>query len=81
MTVADFTEQQLRQFVREELDRAALSVRVRQLQAGVLLEGTGSPEGVVTARVGEVYRRRDGGAGTSLYVKESGSGSSGWVAK
>ena len=43
--------------------------------------GAGSPEGVVTAPVGSLYSRSDGGAGTSLYVKESGSGNTGWVGK
>lgn len=45
------------------------------------LNGTGSPEGVVTAPVGSLYTRTDGGAGTTLYVKESGTGNTGWVAK
>lgn len=44
-------------------------------------QGAGSPEGVVTAPVGSMWSRSDGGAGTSLYVKESGSGNTGWVAK
>jgi len=43
--------------------------------------GAGSPEGSVTAVVGVVYSRTDGGASTSFYVKESGSGNTGWVAK
>lgn len=43
--------------------------------------GAGSPESVVTAGVGAVYNRTDGGAGTTLYIKESGTGSTGWVAK
>jgi hypothetical protein len=43
--------------------------------------GSGSPEGVVTAVVGSLYSRTDGGAGTALYVKESGSGNTGWAAK
>lgn len=43
--------------------------------------GYGSPENVITASVGSTYRRLDGGASTSLYVKESGSASTGWVAK
>jgi len=43
--------------------------------------GAGSPESIVTAPVGAVYHRTDGGAGTSLYVKESGTGNTGWVAK
>lgn len=43
--------------------------------------GSGSPEGVITASVGSTYRRTDGGANTSFYVKETGSGNTGWVAK
>jgi hypothetical protein len=43
--------------------------------------GTGSPEGSINAPAGSIYSRTDGGAGTSLYVKEIGSGNTGWVAK
>jgi hypothetical protein len=43
--------------------------------------GSGSPEGVVTAPVGSLYSRTDGVAGASFYVKESGTGNTGWVAK
>jgi len=43
--------------------------------------GSGTPEAVVTAPVGAFYSRTDGGAGTSFYVKESGVGNTGWVAK
>lgn len=43
--------------------------------------GAGSPEGVTTAVVGSIFLRIDGGAGTSLYVKQSGTGNTGWVAK
>lgn len=51
-------------------------------QGGVVwTSGSGSPEGVVTAPVGSLYSRTDGAAGTSLYVKESGSGNTGWAAK
>lgn len=41
--------------------------------------GSGSPEGVVTANVGSLFLRTDGGAGTTLYVKESGTGNTGWA--
>jgi len=56
------------------------------LQAGGALiatwsAGMGSPEGAVAARVGSLYSRLDGAAGTSLYIKESGTGNTGWVAK
>lgn len=43
--------------------------------------GTGTPEAVVTASVGSLFLRTDGGASTTLYVKESGTGNTGWVAK
>ena len=43
--------------------------------------GSGTPEGAVTAPVGSLFTRTDGGAGTTLYVKESGAGNTGWVAK
>lgn len=43
--------------------------------------GSGSPESVVTAVVGSMYLRTDGGAGTTLYIKESGTGNTGWAAK
>jgi hypothetical protein len=42
---------------------------------------TGSPEGAVTAPIGSIYSRTNGGASTSFYVKESGTGNTGWVAK
>lgn len=46
-----------------------------------LTANTGSPEGVLAAPVGSLYSRTDGGAATSFYVKESGTGNTGWVAK
>jgi hypothetical protein len=46
-----------------------------------LRSGSGSPEGSVTADPGSIYLRSNGGAGTSFYVKESGTGNTGWVAK
>ena len=45
------------------------------------ISATGSPEGAVTAVIGSLYSRLDGGAGTSLYVKQSGTGNTGWVGK
>lgn len=46
-----------------------------------ILSGSGSPESVRTAKVGSIYLRQDGGASTTLYVKESGTGNTGWIAK
>ena len=41
--------------------------------------GSSSPEGNVTAAIGSIYTRTDGGVGTTLYVKETGTGNTGWV--
>lgn len=57
---------------------------VLQLYGATVLirDGNGSPEGVLVANKGSLYLRRDGGAGTTFYVKESGDGlSTGWVGK
>jgi hypothetical protein len=43
--------------------------------------GTGSPEGVYSAETGSIFMRKGGGANTSFYVKEAGTGNTGWVAK
>lgn len=43
--------------------------------------GAGDPEGVVTANVGSVWLRTDGSTSTTLYVKTSGTGNTGWTAK
>lgn len=42
--------------------------------------GDGSPENVVTAEVGSVYLRLDGGTNTTLYIKEANSDDTGWAA-
>lgn len=47
---------------------------------GGMLSGTGTPEAAVTARVGTLYLNESGGAGTSIYVKSSGTGNTGWTA-
>lgn len=52
-----------------------------RLMGADYIAGTGSPEGVVTAPIGSVYTNKTGGAGTTLYIKESGAGNTGWVAK
>lgn len=43
--------------------------------------GTGSPEGIVSALQGSIYLRTDGGSTTTLYIKTSGTGNTGWTAK
>lgn len=54
---------------------------IKVANASQWTSGAGSPETVVTAPVGSLYTRTDGGAGTTLYVKESGTGNTGWIAK
>lgn len=47
-----------------------------------IIAGTGNPIGLaVVAPVGSIYLRLNGGANTTLYVKESGTDGTGWVAK
>jgi len=49
---------------------------------GILWDTTdGDPNGFISAKVGSLLTRTTGGAGTTLYIKESGSGNTGWVAK
>ena len=61
---------------------AALDLRLAELDRAseLLFKGSGSPEGVVVANVGSVYQRTDGGAEATFFVKESGTGNTGWVA-
>ena len=49
--------------------------------AATISSGTGTPEGAVTAPIGSLFTRTDGGAATTLYVKETGAGNTGWVGK
>lgn len=41
--------------------------------------GTGSPEGAITAPVGRLFLRTNGDAETTMYVKISGTGNTGWA--
>ena len=46
-----------------------------------VIPGTGSPEGVITAKPGSIYMNKSGGAGQTFWVKEAGTGNTGWAAK
>lgn len=46
-----------------------------------IVAGSGTPEGNVTAGIGSTYHRTNGSTGTAFYVKETGTGNTGWVAK
>ena len=49
--------------------------------SGIIVDDVGAGAPTLNAGVGSRYGRTDGGAGTSFYVKESGTTSAGWVAK
>jgi hypothetical protein len=68
-----------------DINQVGVTVRPRiGFNAGALganlFQGTGSPEGVVTARIGSMYLRTDGGQASAVYYKESGSSNTGWLA-
>jgi hypothetical protein len=46
-----------------------------------IYSGSVAPSGVVTAPTGSLYTNIAGSTSTTLYVKESGTGNTGWVAK
>lgn len=63
-------------------NRAPSTVPGIRINAGpYIYSGTDTPEGVVTAAVGSLFIRTNGGASTVLYVKESGASNTGWVGK
>lgn len=64
----------------EKFNTNSLGISVNAT-AAIITSGAGSPESAVTAPVGSIYLRTDGGTSTTLYVKESGAGNTGWVAK
>lgn len=49
-------------------------------EAASITSSTGSPETVITANPGSIYLRYNGSAGSQVYVKESGTGNTGWAA-
>lgn len=65
----------------DNLDIDSLPFVTEEVFAQYILRGEGTPEGAVTAEVGTLYLRTDGSTDTTLYVKETGSGTTGWVAK
>lgn len=61
-------------------EHRALSFSVNN--ACVIRSGSGTPESAVTGNVCDLYLRTDGGANTTLYIKESGAATNtGWIAK
>lgn len=56
-----------------------LDTRLRELEQFIFY-GQGSPEGVVLTQPGAIYFDLTGGAGSTIFSKESGTGNTGWVA-
>lgn len=46
-----------------------------------IASGSGTPEGVLSAPSGSLFLRSDGEHGTRLYVKQTGTGNTGWLAQ
>ncbi len=46
---------------------------------GNFLQGVASPEGVVTAPIGTLFVDTTGGAGITLWIKDTGAGNTGWA--
>jgi hypothetical protein len=59
--------------------------RTLKLSGGTVLPALfiveGSPEGILIAPIGSVAMRVDGASKTALYVKETGTGNTGWIGK
>jgi Hyaluronidase protein (HylP) len=62
---------------------ATFAIPTVQLGNGgpLITTGAGTPESAVTAPVGSLYLNTSGGTSTTLYVKTSGTGNTGWTAK
>lgn len=66
-------------FINRELNQVV--EKLRRVMNRKFKEGTGSPEGVVTAPVGTLYTDTSGTPGSVLWVKETGDEATGWSAK
>lgn len=76
--------QQASSAIAEALDELVSAVNTPPLEVGdaKIRSGTLTPEGRLSGNPGDLYLRRDGGTGTTFYVKETGTNTvTGWVAK
>ena len=67
--------------LQEQLGRTLMLLSTSTTSGRHFYVGAGIPEGVVTAPIGSMYFNTSGGSATTLYVKESGAGNTGWVGK
>jgi parallel beta-helix repeat protein len=62
--------------------KVAASIHYNTLSgSGIIVHDTGADAPNLNAGVGSTWSRTNGGAGTSFYVKESGTDATGWVGK
>lgn len=61
------------------LERSTAAIRLGS-GGPTVSQGSGSPEGAVTAPPGSIWLRTDAANWDSLWVKRSGSGNTGWIA-
>lgn len=69
-----------------EITRATGIAWFKELRLGSasgprLLTGAGPPEGATAGSPGDLYLNTSGGASQTLWIKESGSGNTGWASK
>ena len=76
----DTTATTLPELLNESVPETNVQLRVGD-GTTIWTSGAGTPESVLTAVVGSMYTRTDGGTGTTLYIKESGVSNTGWIAK
>ncbi len=75
------TEEGLYDFINRELVPVVEKLRLwTEAMGNRITEGTGSPEGVVTADIAALYLRQDGSPGTLLYIKTADDSNTGWSA-
>lgn len=77
------TAENIPEYLSRELRRIQIALQQEKMFTNgcIWTSGRGTPNGVVAAPVGSLYTDIAGGAGTTLYVKESGTSNTGWVAK
>lgn len=84
-TISELDRREFTNFNAEVRDMTGISGVTEQARFGKtapgIYAGSGTPEAAVTAGIGSIFLRTNGGAATSLYVKETGTGNTGWVGK
>lgn len=76
------SSEDLREFAAQMQRNLEMLAAAIVLPERLIRTGAGDPNGVIIGTPGMVWLRTNGGAGTTLYVKESGvNTNTGWVGK